>query len=221
MKLKFKAKNINKKISENYTKIKLSGKAEITSGENTIKCKNKFTRYLMSQVVLFIATAVVDHPVYTAYYRAGIGYAPTARVGTDTETPTNPNMNDLVSKIDTAPSSWTTRLIRDEGIWLYSAEFIFTWNSGVLPDTYIGEIGVYSFVDGDGWSSPYQNPNHFAMIPAQYGESNVGIIAHDTDYVSRHMIARIASADGAFDEFYHYGSVDPLTFKWRFQVMII
>jgi len=222
MEMKFKAKDINEKISENYTKVKIGGLAEIVSGENIIKCRNKFTRYLMAYVVLCISTGAAKNAEdYWAYYRTGIGYYPIARVGTDTVTATTPSMDDLAAKIDVAPSSWTVRAIRDESIWLYAAEFVFTWNAGVLPDTDIGEIGVFSEIDDDTWSSPYLNPNRYSMRPPHYGESNVGMIGYATRAYNTHMIARVASADGAFDAFYHYGSIDPLTFKWRFQVMIL
>ena len=57
--LKIKAKKIDEKIAENYTKIKIGGTAEIIYGDNVIKCKNKFTRYLMSTVVVFVCNGNV------------------------------------------------------------------------------------------------------------------------------------------------------------------
>jgi len=222
-----KVKKIDNRIEENYTKIKLSGDAEIIYKDNIIKCKNRFTRYLMSSIVVLIANTEKDSCVRDLegdIYSRGLSYYLTARIGTDTSTHTSPDMSDLVNKVDVAPNSIVRRLIREPDYTLYIAEFVFTWNAGTLPDIYegatgeneidgkVGEFGVYLALDIDDWQSGLTNPQRGSCI----GKGTIPV-----DNVARRLATRIASADGAFDAFEFYGSVDPLTFKWRFQVAIV
>ena len=230
--MKTKAKKIDERIAENYTKIKIGGIAEIIYGDNVIKCRNKFTRYLMSSIVVFIAN---QQPV--AYsngwdspkiYSRGFSYGATARIGTNTSTHTSPDMSDLVNKVDIAPNSIVRRLIREPDYTLYIAEFVFQWNAGTLPDIYegataegdidgkVGEFGVYLYTDNDDWNSGILNPARasFSGGKADYRITPLG-------GAGVRLASRIASADGAFDPFEFYGSIDPLTFKWRFQVAIV
>jgi len=230
--MKIKAKKIDDRIAENYSKIKISGIAEIIYGDNVIRCRNKFTRYLMSSIVVFIAN---QQPV--AYsngwespniYSRGFSYGVTARIGTDTLTPTSPDMSDLVSKVDVAPNSITRRLIKEPDYTLYIAEFVFTWNAGTLPNIYIGapgdgsidgkvgEFGVYLYTDNDDWSSGILNPAR-----ASFSGSDKHYRITPLGGAGVRLASRIASADDAFDAFEFYGSIDPLTFKWRFQVAIV
>jgi len=222
--MRIKAKKINEKIAENYTKIKVGGIAEIIYGDNVIKCRNKFTRYLMSSIAVFVANSRGTDPVAPAgtylqiknVYVAGMSYGVTARVGTNTTTPTTPDMNDLVSKRDIAPNSITRRLIRGEGYELYIAEFVFVWNVGTLPDITVGELGVYLRTDNDDWGDYLVNP---ARATGSASPPNItGIPLGNADV---RLASRIASADGAFDPFEFHGSIDSLTFKWRFQVAIV
>jgi len=226
--MKLNVKKIDEKIYENYTKIKIGGLAEIYKGDELIsKCKNKFTRYLMSSIVVFIANGAynVSTDSHGTCYTRGMAYGVTARIGTDTHTPTNPNMSDLVNKVDVASNSVTRRLIKEPDYTLYIAEFVFIWNVGTLPNIYIGapgdgsidgkvgEFGVYLYTDNDDWSSGLLNPVRVTSIPS-YSYAPLG-------GAGVRLASRIASADGAFDAFEFYGSIDPLTFKWRFQVAVI
>jgi len=212
-----------KELEENYTKIKVNGFGEIYVGDELVsKRKNKWTRYFMSSIIVFIANGIAT--LADAKCVGGMSYGITARIGTDTVTNTSPDMADLVSKIDIAPNSITRRLIKEPDYSLYIAEFVFTWNAGTLPDIYIGataegdidgkvgEFGVYLFTDSDDWSSGSLNPSRGSksgdvLIPIGGGATR--------------LASRIASADDAFDAFEFYGSIDPLTFKWRFQVAIV
>jgi len=223
--LKIKAKKIDERIAENYTKIKIGGMAEIIYGDNVIKYRNKFTRYFMSSVILIIAQQQYKFtyerwciPLRTPSLQLA------ARVGTDTSTPSSPDMADLVSKIDIAPDTMTRRLIKEPDYLLYMYETVFTWNAGTLPDIYegapgdgsidgkVGEFGVYLYLDNDDWTTGTVNPQRMQTIANE--------ICMFTNPASR-LASRIASADGAFDPFEFHGSVDPLTFKWRFQVAIV
>jgi len=210
-----KANKVDERISENFTKIKIGGEAEIISGNTVIQCTNKFTRYLMSTILVAICNsykyAYVDATYQTLAYHT-LASLFDSRVGRDTSTPTNPDMSDLVDKEDVAPSSKTRKLIRDEEMWLFMVEFTFRWDAGVLPDMTIGELGVYLRTDNDDWTSGLVNPERFTTSGAQiFIGSGSG----------KRLCSRIASADGAFDAFEFYGSIDPLTFKWRFQVAIL
>ena len=233
--MKIKAKKIDDRIAENYSKIKISGIAEIIYGDNVIRCRNKFTRYLMSSIVVFIANQrahdgnVSNLGVGYGDHAKGMAWGATARIGTDVSTPSSPDMSDLVSKVDTAPNSVTRRLIKEPDYSLYIAEFVFVWNAGTLPNIYIGapgdgsidgkvgEFGVYLRTDNDDWSSGILNP----------ARASGGVIPYSTVWempvggAGVRLASRIASADGAFDAFEFYGSIDPLTFKWRFQVAIV
>ena len=188
-------------------RIVVSSLAELhVNGEILFKCKNKWTRYFMGTLAILIGGLRTTEKA--SDWAGTIGKTIDARVGTDTSTPTNPSMDDLVSGIDIAPDSKTRRLIIDTGNRLFTAEFVFTWNAGTLPDVTVGELGVYFNLGDDSWSSPYLNP----IIDGNLHDPWINS--------ARRLASRIASADGAFDAFEFYGSIDPLTFKWRFQVAI-
>jgi len=232
--MKIKVKKIDEKLAENYTKIKIGGIAEIRYRDNVIKCRNKWTRYFMSSIIVFIAdqrapdgsVSNLGTPYRTA--TAGMAWGVTARVGIDEYTSTNPDMSDLVNKIDIAPNSITRRLIKEPDYSLYIAEFTFVWNAGTLPDIYVGataegdidgkvgEFGVYLRTDSDNWTTGTLNPSR-----ASGGKSGYNVWGIPLGEADIRLCARIASADGAFNAFEYYGSIDPLTFKWRFQVAIV
>jgi len=228
--LKIKAKKIDERIAENYTKIKIGGIAEIIYKDNTIRCRNKFTRYLMSTVLVAICNfgqsgQYLNHPYSNCHHVMSDGV--TARIGIDEYTSTNPDMSDLVNKVDTAPDSITRRLIKEPDYTLYIAEFVFTWNAETLPDIYegapgdgsidgrVGEFGVYLRTDDDSWSSGISNPNRVTNVKGSPAHTYIGVNS------AVRLASRIASADDSFDAFEFYGSIDPLTFKWRFQVAIV
>jgi len=229
--MKIKAKKIDEKIAENYTKVKIGGIAEIRYGDNIIKCKNKWTRYFMSSIIVFIANQEVKDVTYTGLPSpsyidpAGMSLGVTARVGTDETTPTTPNMSDLVSKVDIAPDSVTRRATKESDRSMYRQEYIFTWNPGTLPDIReggdidgkVGEFGVYLRTDDDTWESGTLNPSR--STSNHYASNKIWVIPLGGADIR--LSARIASADGAFDPFEFYGSIDSLTFKWRFQVAIV
>jgi len=230
-----KAKKIDERIAENYTKIKIGGIAVIIHRDNVIKCKNKFTRYLMSSIVVLVGNTggcrryissgfVVENCICAEGMSRGV----TARIGIDEYTSTNPDMSDLVNKVDVAPNSITRRAIKEPDYTLYIAEFVFTWNAGTLPDIYIGapgdgsidgrvgEFGVYLKTDNDDWTSPLTNPSRVSA-----GADGANSWSNPLGGAGVRLASRIASADDAFDAFEFYGSIDPLTFKWRFQVAIL
>ena len=227
--MKIKVKKIDEKLAENFSKIKLNGIAEIIYGDNVIKRRNKWTRYFMSSIIVFIANR---NPIsyqngcdYCNKYALGMSKQLTARIGTNTTTPTTPDMSDLVNKVDVAPDSITRRAIKEPDYTLYIAEFVFIWNAGTLPDIYegapgdgsidgkVGEFGVYLYTDNDDWVSGILNPQR----------CDCGITGRASPLYNPalRLASRIASADDAFDAFEFYGSIDPLTFKWRFQVAIV
>ena len=232
--LKIKVKKIDERIAENFSKIKINGLAEIIFKDNVIRCRNKWTRYFMSSIVVFIANGKAqDGTTSSSTFSLneitnGMARGATARIGTNTSTHTSPDMSDLVDKVDVAPNSITRRAIKEPDYTLYIAEFVFTWNAGTLPDIYegataegdidgrVGEFGVYLYTDSDDWETGLLNPNR----ASGYTSSNV---ANTTPLggANVRLASRIASADGAFDAFEFYGSIDPLTFKWRFQVAIV
>jgi len=229
--MKIKAKKIDEKIAENYTKVKIGGIAEIRYGDNIIKCKNKWTRFFMSSIIVFIANQEAVAGTYTGMpypsYAESIGmsYSVTARVGTDETTPTTPNMSDLVSKVDIAPNSVTRRATKEPDYSMYRQEYIFTWNPGTLPDICeggdidgkVGEFGVYLFTDDDTWESGTLNPSR--ATSNRYASNRIWVIP--LGGADTRLSIRIASADGSFDAFEFYGSIDPLTFKWVFQVAMV
>ena len=189
-------------------RIGITGNFEIWVGDKKIaEGKNRFTRYLMSSIVVIIASTWGSAEiVYAHYYTRALAYNATARVGKDTATSTTTDMSDLVDKIDVAPSSITRKLWRSEAEWKYMAEFLFRWDVGVLPSTTIGEFGVYLTLDSDDWSSPAPNPNRCtAGCPVGGADTR--------------LASRIASADGKFTEFY-YDNTEPLTYIWRLIVQI-
>jgi len=225
-----KAKKIDEKIAEEFSKIKINSIGEIYIGENKIaKCRNKWTRYFMSVILLAICNGTRKVEEAFARYRyQSIGNGATCRIGIDTTTSTTPSMSDLVNKVDVAPDSITRRLIKEPDYTLYIAEFVFAWNAGTLPDIYegataegdidgrVGEFGVYLETDNDDWETGITNPNRYTIIYA--GTECQVRIGNDS---AVRLASRIASADDAFDAFEFYGSIDPLTFKWRFQVAIL
>ena len=226
-----KTKKIDERISENYTKIKMCGIAEIIHKDNVIKCKNKFTRYFMSSIVNIIGfsgyyeSGYMGTVSYVEYTPSGLSLSVSARVGIDTSTPTNPDMSDLISKVDVAPDSVTRRLIKEPDYTLYIYEVVFLWNAGTLPNIYIGataegnidgkvgEFGVYLYTDNDDWQTGLLNPMRHSLVAGGWSFPVGGAEVR--------LASRIASADGAFDPFEFYGSIDPLVFKWRFQVAIV
>lgn len=196
--------------------MEIVGSFELYSGDELVaKGRNKWTRFFMSSLMQYLHNSVKHIGVLSPAAVVNMGYNATSRVGTNTSTETTPDMTDIVSKIDIAPSSVARRLWKDTDIWLYVAEYVFTWDSGVLPDTEVGEFGVYLYLDDDSWDSPLVNANTQRSVGIG---SSYYAVAYSNP--AQRLAARIASADGAFGSFYHYGSVEPLTLVWRFQVII-
>jgi len=213
-------------------KVKITGNFEIWVGDKKIaEGKNRFTRYLMSSIVAIIANTNYSQRVYTGLdISLGLAYKATARVGRDTTTSTTTDMTDLVDKINKAPSSVTRKLWRLETEWKYMAEFLFKWNAEVLPNTTIGEFGVWLFLDNDDWSSPLTNPRRFGIYGTA-GQDSGNRYLHcvkggdsikwniDASIPPNRLASRIASADGKFTEF-DYDNTEPLTYIWRLIVQI-
>jgi len=201
--------------------IEIMSNFEIWSGDELIsKGHNDFTRYLKSTVVCIIGvsdTGYRDFGNYKAAGSAGASWGATCRVGRDTSTPTSPDMADLVDKINVAPSNIVRRIVRDLPD-MFFVEYVFTWEAEVLPDDTIGEFGVYLSLDNDDWDSPLSNPSRYTEFQQTIDDyATIVALPYKRTFT---LASRVASADGKFSAFYHYGSVDPLTYKWRFQVII-
>ena len=199
---------IDERIEDEY-EAKIKGEFKIYLGNKLYtKGKNTWTA-LFCESLCAALLPNGDTNNYTADTTLRFAsYRMDARVGTDTSTPTEPTMSDLVSKVDTPPDSKNSVIFKNVDYTKYWSRHKFVWNAGTLPDMTIGEFGVYLYLGDDSWSSPMLNPHTGEGIYDPYGNS------------SKRLASRIASADGSFDAFEFCGSIDPLTFKWRFQVAI-
>jgi len=182
--------------------IKIKGEAIIKIDDRIVaKCENKWTRWFMA--------SLVESVCWVNSIKDAIAHATsvqTARVGTDTATPTSVDMTDLAQKVDIAPSSVTRRWIRDTDRWRWITQYEFIWNPSVLPSMTIGEVGILFSLSSDGWTSPYVcNASAWrAVISILYQpESRLGV--------------RVSVADGDFSPI-DYVHTQTLSFVWRFIV---
>jgi len=181
--------------------IEIVGEFEIKiDGKTVAKGKNKWNRYFMSSFVYVVGWSGYVLGGYSAYMPC---YSITARVGTDTSTPTTPTTTDLSAKIDIAPSSRTRRWIRDLDRMQWVAQYEFIWNPNVLPSATIGEAGVYFYLTDDSWASPSQSDTALTSANA----------AIYTGAASRLGI-RVSVADGDFSPL-SYVYTQTLAFVWR------
>jgi len=209
MKLGSIAKRIDSIIEEMY----IEGRFKIIVGNRVVaKGRNKWTRYFASALAQVIAVAQAGSTSVAGYRYAGcLGWDIDARVGTDTSTPTDPNMSDLVSKIDTAPSSKNQTAIRVSHAEMY-AKYIFVWDTGVLPSGTIGEFGIYTYNSIDDWDSPLDNPSFESRFGDYPNEISLPIKG-----ASMRLSARISSGDGDFNPI-DYDNTKALKLDWRFIV---
>jgi len=193
--------------NEENDEIKIKGKFRIYLGnELYAKGKNKWTRYFASSVMLHVAQH--RDPFYSARYMAGMSFNYTARAGGDTSTPTDPNMSDLVSKIDIAPNTQSRIAIRSDDLTSYQSKFTFTWNPDVIPAQTIGEFGIYLFLTDDTWTSPYEKPNFQTYLA--YADHYIATLLPNADV---RLAARISSADGDFDPIDYTGE-ESIVLEW-------
>jgi len=193
-------KRMDDVIEEAY----MEGRFKVKVGNKVVaKGRNKWTRYFASAIV----ENVITYSKYESWSNAcgSIGYYADSRVGRDTSTPTDPSMTDLVDKVDIAPSSITRQAIRSF-YGEYKAEFTFIWDTGVLPNMTIGELGVYGVGSSDDWSSPWENPNISTVVDG---------VCFRIYNASKRLIARISSGDGDFDPI-NYDNTKVLKLEWYF-----
>jgi len=184
--------------------IEIIGEFEIKVDDRIVaKGKNKWNRYFMSSLIFIAGWTGYVVTTGTGY---GYAYLPcnsiTARVGTDTSTPTTVNTSDLSAKIDRAPSSTTRRWIRDLDRMQWISQYEFIWNPNVLPSATIGEAGVYLNLTDDSWSSPATSG---ATIN---GSGNI------YPNPAQRLGIRVSVADGDFSPL-SYIYTQTLAFVWR------
>lgn len=202
---------VAKKVGD-FEEIKIRGKFKIKVGNKLVaKGKNKWTRYFASTIGIGVYSAEKE-----VYYESGIAtgrtiwirgmsYGYTSRVGSDVSTPTNPfTTSDLASKIDVAPSTQSRLATKSSSYGNYQVRFKFVWEAGALPETTIGEFGVYLYLNDDSWSTPQTNTS--------FGSGNYDWVSFVENGASR-LAARVSAADGDFDSFY-YDSLESLYFEW-------
>jgi len=200
-------KRMDDVIEEAY----VEGRFKVKVGNKVVaKGRNKWTRYFASTIVEHFMHSEVHHGYTAGYHNPeifGIAYYMDARVGRDTTTPTDPSMTDLVQKEDVAPSSKSRILEKDEFMTEYKAEYIFQWDTGVLPNMTIGEFGVYGLLGSDEWSSPQTNPNPYTHIDGTVYR------VFEAWNASKRLMARISSGDGDFDPI-DYNNTKVLKLEW-------
>ena len=157
------------------SKIKVVSLAEVyVNDELLFRSKNKWTRYFMSTMIISIG-GIESNPGTHSSRTYIMGNYWDARAGTDTSTPTEPTMSDLVSKVDTPPDSKNSVIFKNVDYTKYWSRHKFVWNAGTLPDMTIGEFGVYLYLGDDSWSSPMLNPHTGEGIYDPYGNSSKGL----------------------------------------------
>jgi len=201
---------MNQTIADEYEyldEIKIKGEAIIKIDDRIVaKCENKWTRWFMSSLVEIVGwTERQYNTVYPLRYTY-VTRNPTARVGTDTATPTSKDMTDLAQKIDTAPSSVIRRWIRDTDRWKWVAQFEFIWNPNVLPSMTVGEAGIWFESSSDEWTSPYTNTTSL-------GEYSGSILYQPASC----LCVRVSVADGDFSPI-DYVYTQTLSFVWRLTI---
>jgi len=205
---------IDERIKEEY-ETKMKGKFKIYLGDELYaEGKNTWTRWFC--IGLVSALGPPDYGIYGTEYAKFMGYHHTARVGTDTVTPTDPTMSSLVDAVDTEPDAKSSVLFKSVDYMEYTVRFKYVWTTGTLPDMTIGELGVYSCLpmgpsDGvyEGWTV-YGNSNcagiegGFVYFPFKLNGGAGGVIK---------LASRVSSADGDFDPI-DYTSEEALIFEW-------
>ena len=199
---------IDERIKEEY-EAKITGKFKIKIGNKTVaKGKNMWTRYFVSSLVqaLYDSFAYVDcGRKYTKEIARLMSYSHTARVGTDTSTPSSPDMADLVSKIDIAPDTKAIVIFKELDYSEYRSRHKYLWNPGTIPAQTIGEFGVYLYLSDDSWNSPQENTQLYYI-------NQVDLIVPYVNPALR-LGARVSSGDGDFDPI-DYDSSRALIFEW-------
>ena len=200
---------IDERIEDEY-EAKIKGEFKIYLGNKLYtKGKNTWTA-LFCESLCAALLPNGDTNNYTADTTLRFAsYRMDARVGTDTSTPTEPTMSDLVSKVDTPPDSKVRRLIYSSSEGLYITEFVFSWNAGTLPDMTIGEFGVYLYIVPiirDGTFENFTNIWYYWVAPGNFPSYGWAI-------PQLKLAARVSSADGDFDPI-DYTSEEALIFEW-------
>ena len=126
----------NKKLEEHIGKIE--GIVKIKNGDKEITAHNKVVNTLFQSLSNFIGSNYT-----TIYGMSVIGHQ--IHLGTDTSTPTTPDMTSLVNDLNIDESSFT-REVNHNG-YVHEIVLTYTWNAGTISDgTTIGEIGFFGRV---------------------------------------------------------------------------
>jgi len=202
--------------SDELYELKIEGKFRIYLGKNLYaKGKNKWTRYFVSTIVQQVANTSrstgsgASRPETIVMLPA---HSYTSRAGSDTSTPTDPSMSDLVNKINVAPDTQTRVLFKETDRTKYWCRYKFLWDPGTISPCTIGELGVYLYLSDDSWSSPVENPNlWYEKIEYPAGRTKATWVPYINPAVR--LGARVSSADGDFDPI-DYTSEEALIFEW-------
>lgn len=198
--------NKPRELKLDYEKIKIEGRFRIMLGDEVVsEGKNKWIRYLPSSFVQVVAgglTPEVGSRNNVRCFSSGV----TARAGSDTSTPTTPNMTDLASKLDYEPNNISRVLERSFGYQSYTNRTKFIWNPGTIPESIIGEFGVYLTLSDDSWESPIEDPTPWYQ---SYEQNSIWF----TWTPDLRLAMRVSSADGDFSPI-SYSSLEPLSLEW-------
>jgi len=182
--------------------MKIRGKFVVKIDDEIVaEAYNRWTRHFVGELTYAIIAGGYSSLYTTFSY--GISHNSSVRVGTDTTTSTSLDMTDLVSKIDTAPNSFTVYCVRTSDCTRYYTQYIAVWQPFVLPSTTIGEIGIYgNLLNETLLTSPAVNPGYLLKLSYNQGVK---------------LLARVSSADGTFSPI-NYSNDSILRVEYYFEV---
>ena len=182
--------------------MKIRGKFVVKIDDEIVaEAYNRWTRHFVGELTYVLIAGIYYTPDDTT--SNGISRNSTVRVGTDTTTPTSLDMTDLVSKIDTAPNSFSISCVKTPDYSRYYTQYIAIWQPYVLPSATIGEIGVYgTLINETSLTSPSVNPGYLDKYNLGQGGR---------------LIARVSSADGTFNPI-NYSNDNILRVEYYFEI---
>ena len=182
--------------------MKIRGKFVVKIDDEIVaEAYNRWTRWFVGELTYVLTAGSYAAPMNRPCN--GISRDSTIRAGTDTTTPTSLDMTDLVSKIDTAPNSFSVSCVKTSDYSRYYTQYVAIWQPYVLPSTTIGEIGVYGYlINETSLTSPAVNPGYLSKP--------------DLGQATR-LIARVSSADGVFSPI-NYSNDSILRVEYYFEV---
>jgi hypothetical protein len=182
-----------KKMDKVIDEIKIRGHVQFINGDKKTKWyRNHFTNYgLITLANLFGGGGLFDQYSIPAYSWSSLSYGFIV-LGTNTTTPTNASMTQLVSPIGNAPGTkpntqtGLTGTLSNGYYVIYQA----TWNTNTVSGT-VGEVGLY-----------LRSCNSLASFNA----SNVPVYTN--------MVSRLSVADGDFSP-QTINTSYPFTVNWQ------